>query len=535
MYNLLVADDEVVLAEGIARDIDWAAAGVEQVFVAEDGDRAIELMRENRVDIVVTDIRMPGRGGIDLARHIRDEWPFAKVIFLTGYDEFDYAQKAIDLAVHRYLMKPVSDEELVESVKEAGAEITREIESTARMHALEERVESMLPFVRERFLRAWIEGRQDDALDRSALLAQYGLDDLPESSVVPILVRRDAWLHESRHRESVYQLTIGEMADRILFREEGVPQFWTEQDDLALLPYVRGHAGAERMREYALRMAPAFRSAVRQTLGVVVSIITGPVVEATRAPDSFHAIRDHLRTRYACREGKIIDLLHIVASEPAMAFGAISHSSELAHYVDTLQEDEALSLVEATFADLTAHEHVSKESIVLVYARIIDALYNASLARGIAVEEWIRDPKRLRFSFDLVRSIEELKGWALENIRAFMRRTQTDNLSNRTRFVKRAKRVIHERLSSELSVASIAEELDLNANYLSTAFSKSEGMPISEYITKQRIDAARMLLRSPGVKTYEVAEQVGYRSVAHFNRTFKRHVGMSPKRFQLSG
>lgn len=117
MFNLLIVDDEPVIVDGLAL-LDWEELGVNKVYKATSGKRAISVMKENRIDIVITDIRMPDMTGLELIESVNDE-TLRKYIILSGYAEFEYAKQAIQLSVCKYLLKPVSDNEVMEAVSDA--------------------------------------------------------------------------------------------------------------------------------------------------------------------------------------------------------------------------------------------------------------------------------------------------------------------------------------------------------------------------------------------------------------------------------
>lgn len=535
MHNLLVVDDELIIARGIADDIDWTKAGVREVFVAEDGREACAVMEGHRIDIVLTDIRMPNVDGTELAREIKKRWPFAKVVFISGYDDFEYAQQAIDSAVFRYLMKPVGDDELLECVRAAGAAIDDEIANTARLSELENRVSEFLPHVRSRFLQLWIEGKREDALNRPSVLEQYEMRELPSSTAFIAIVTRDSWVLEGSRRETAYEMTVGEMCRKTLFRGEPAPAFWNEADDLVFVAYSPDSATVLDIREYVIRMAEAFQRAARRSLAAIVTVVVGPVVPAESIPASYRTIYDHFRENNLASSGSVVDIDRLHPSAPSYAIDTLARPVGIGQLVDTLQEDAAIAFIDETFREVERIGNVSNDTLLVIYCRVVDALIHASITRGIPVGEWIDDPHRRRYGFERFRSADELRNWSVRNIRLFNRRARSCDERNTSRIVQRTKRIVLENLTDDITVPAIARRLELNPNYLSTVFSRSEGATISDFIIAARVEAACRLLRSPGIKVYEVAEKVGYQSVAHFNRIFKNRVGMSPKKYQLSG
>ncbi|WP_070040708.1 response regulator transcription factor [Robinsoniella peoriensis] len=116
--KLLVADDEFIILQGIL-SMDWKAEGFEQVLSAQNGQEARELLEREEIDIIISDIRMPGLSGLELAGYIREYQKSTMVILLTGFSDFQYAQEAIRQQVYDYILKPIKTDELAASVRRA--------------------------------------------------------------------------------------------------------------------------------------------------------------------------------------------------------------------------------------------------------------------------------------------------------------------------------------------------------------------------------------------------------------------------------
>jgi two-component system response regulator YesN len=117
MYRLVIADDEVWIRERLAKAIDWASAGIEVAGVAQDGKEALRLCLETKPDVVITDIRMPGLSGLEFLKELKNHSTSAKIIIISGYSDFEYAREAIKLGVTDYILKPVEDSEIFNTVK----------------------------------------------------------------------------------------------------------------------------------------------------------------------------------------------------------------------------------------------------------------------------------------------------------------------------------------------------------------------------------------------------------------------------------
>lgn len=125
MYTIVVADDEEDLRRTIIRKIDWESIGFQVVGEAENGVEALELVTKNEPDLLLTDIRMPFISGLELARQVREVRPSTQIAFLSGYDDFSYAQEAIRYNIISYLLKPISLEELSENLRQIKEKLDR--------------------------------------------------------------------------------------------------------------------------------------------------------------------------------------------------------------------------------------------------------------------------------------------------------------------------------------------------------------------------------------------------------------------------
>lgn len=126
MLKVIIAEDEVIVREGMKKNIDWESESLTLVADASDGEQALTLIRELKPDILITDIKMPFMDGIELSRIVKKEMPEIKIIIVSGYNEFQYAKEAISIGVTEYLLKPIGSLELLEKVVYLGNIIKKE-------------------------------------------------------------------------------------------------------------------------------------------------------------------------------------------------------------------------------------------------------------------------------------------------------------------------------------------------------------------------------------------------------------------------
>jgi len=142
MYTLLIADDERAVREGISKAIRWSDIGINRILLAANGKEAYDIILKEKPNIVLTDIIMPVLTGIELVEKVRPLMPETQFIILSGYNEFSYAQKAIQNEVLQYLLKPCDADSIKGSVQKAVSRI-QNIEKKERfIESMKENVES---------------------------------------------------------------------------------------------------------------------------------------------------------------------------------------------------------------------------------------------------------------------------------------------------------------------------------------------------------------------------------------------------------
>lgn len=125
MYNLLIVDDEQIAVEALMQGVDWHSCSIANVFSANNADEALAVLENNKIHIIICDIRMPKVSGIELMNIVFEKYSGTRFIFLTAYDSFEYAQKSIELKCYKYLLKPANYDVIREVVKELVLEVQK--------------------------------------------------------------------------------------------------------------------------------------------------------------------------------------------------------------------------------------------------------------------------------------------------------------------------------------------------------------------------------------------------------------------------
>ena len=248
-YKVFFVEDEIITREGIRDNVDWQASGFEFCGEAADGEMALPLLRTAQPDVLITDIKMPFMDGLQLSKIVRERMPWVKIIILSGHDEFEYAQKAINLGVTDYLLKPVTVQKLQNVLQKLSVQLDQERKEQDNLKKLQEQVEENRATLRERLLFKLVVGAisPTEAIEKGQLL---GLDLIARYYLVVILKielgdRTEQYDHDEYQQVQLVVIELAEKnpdifvlkrdwGDLILIMKGSTPEYLEEERDLLL-------------------------------------------------------------------------------------------------------------------------------------------------------------------------------------------------------------------------------------------------------------------------------------------------------------
>jgi two-component system response regulator YesN len=525
MYRFLVIDDEPVVREGIRENIDWAAHGFELVGTCRDGREGLEAIERMRPDVVLTDICMPFVDGLELAGSISEQYPGTKTILLTGYDEFEYAQEAVRLKVSDFLLKPITASELRELLDSLKAELDTERSRERDLERLREQVRESLPVLRERFLNRLVRERVDRAeIDRKLALLELSL---PGPSYIAMVCDADSHDPEDDFGAIAVQNIVAETAEGF---EHAVTFSSPREETVVLL----SAADAWEAHAQVLDCAEQVSSRVEAELARTVSIGTGdPVEDIARIIDSYRGARTAIEHRLVLGPNHIITVQQVrgVGAQPQPPVESESRFRFVRALKTGAREDARVALKEV-FAGFRCSNGGSGVCYVIMHRLLAESL-NALESLGIDYREVEGIGENPFEELSRLRTLEDMHEWFLQFAESAAR-----VLSRRRKEHSEWKAVAAEEyirshyMDPDISLKAVCAALSISKSYLSTVFKAHTGMTFVEYLTDVRIEAAKDLLASDDLRSYEVAERVGFRDAHYFSLTFRKQTGVSPTEYR---
>ena len=283
-WKILIADDEPKIRRGLHAQIDRLGLPCEVCAEAEDGEIALEAAERLRPDILLVDINMPFVNGLDFIEALRRTRADARVILITGYEEFEYARRALELDVHAYLLKPINVEELRRAVETAIDQLEVSRQRNRHFEWAIAQIGNRREFLREEFLRDAVSGR----LEADEIREFRVYFDFPEPQRMMLMLIS---ARSSAAGEKPWQHTLRQYALQDALQEgpEGLAYRCLFSDDRGnvLLLY-------DAPPELDARLTEAVRAALGGELGLTVQLETEPVASLTRIAEAYDSAMERM-------------------------------------------------------------------------------------------------------------------------------------------------------------------------------------------------------------------------------------------------
>lgn len=535
MYSLLIVDDEPLTREFMKLNVSsiddrWTVAGD-----AEDGAEALEFLGRQSVDLVITDIKMPVMDGLELCRRIELEHPRQKVVILSGYDEFSFAQEAMKHGVQDYLLKPVN----VPDLKDMLSRMAKQIDEEKRKDLMYRTLTSLSADYRSHITRSYLKAVIVDANTEIKVLHPiiYKLKiDLIHSLSSIMILKPD--------NESVL--------------EQRIPP-----GDLAIFKYILVQTAAELVEEKKQGhvFLDAYENIIVYVTGEDPGEIDGKLTEIYSAASAF--LKEHTGMTITGSIGTPKSEVLEMRSSYLEALDAISQ--RIISGGNTLYKAQQMD--DKMSDRISALENICN-TIISGLAEKNETVFHKAVSDYIGSMDDFLPSTLLRYTLFLLDSIRcsklDFDAEHYESALAYLVEHVLDTDSQNSRessvnmcisavnlmlnnspeksaelmmhkIIANAREYIYNHFSEPITLAQIADNVQVSSSYLSKIFHEITGESYIKFITRIRMEyAAKLLKANPSEKILNVAEKAGYYNTKHFCYVFKQYYNMTPGEYQKS-
>ncbi|MCD1261317.1 helix-turn-helix domain-containing protein [Paenibacillus athensensis] len=517
MYKAVLVDDENYDLEGLVRFVPWRELGIEVVHADYRPLQVLRYLEEHEVDLLISDIKMPMLSGIELAKKALEFHPELSIVFISGYEDFQYAKQALALKADGYILKPVDDKEIVDTLKRTVAELDEKRKKSAPPERLQPGARE---FIRSNFVLQLLEGGlAGETLDK--LLRDYApeLQGRARAAFIEVDDVAKSGASSGEQLQGVTEQLLSEITAYIEERRLG----WT----CRISHYQIGAALCEPPeRDNEAELQQLLRH-VTEATGHSVTIAAG---EAAAGPEglsgSYLQAKTLIGGKMFLGKNRLITAKSEKQPQPGASkdiddilndmFAAMA-SYSLVKIVDSLEE--LFQLVRRfehriTVYNFSIHVMTKLDS----YLRQLNETFQSLL--GWDLKQW-----DIVHSFD---TVDDIQRWLRRVLFEISEMLYLKKQNKNRKLFQEIEQYIDERLAEEITLREVANYFSYSPNHLGVLFKEQMGENFGEHVTRKRMELARQLLVNSKLKIYEISYQVGFKNMAYFSRQFKEYFGIPP-------
>lgn len=542
MLKIFLAEDEVIVRETIKRMIPWEELGFELVGEAADGEMALPLLIRQKPDLLITDIKMPFMDGVTLAKLAKKELPELKIVILSGYDDFNYAKQAINIGVEDYLLKPITKNALIERLSEIRSRYEHEKTQKEYYEKFQREMQAYEKNSSRDFFEALVRGSMD-MMEVYKKAEKLGVDIVAEA----------------------YNILIFTMNSEEDFsgQKEGYSEWEAESLEM-LEEFFSGHPSAMLFRSnifsYGVLLKgqkESIKEITKECVGKIQGILKRkeskrewflavgqPVERLSQIKKSYHTASRAFSQRYLYVENILYyDEMEMMEHRSGQAdtndnaylkkvdVNALNPAI-LQKFLSNGIQEETENFVKDYFYAIGQEP---MESLVFRNYVILNVRFSViTFLKGLGCDTEGMEPENTEeILAESGKNIESAIAYAEKMVsQAITIRDQNSGNKNRSILKTAVDFIESHYMEEEISLNTVANVANVSANHFSALFSQNMGQTFIEYLTSLRMNKAKELLRCTGMRSSEIAGEIGYKDAHYFSYLFKKTQGMTPSDYR---
>ncbi|MDD9267133.1 response regulator [Paenibacillus sp. GCM10023248] len=543
MFQLLLVDDEANVVDSLAETLPWGSIGISKVFKAYSGSEALEILGTNTIDILMSDIRMPGMNGLELLAQVRRKWKKVKFILLSGHAEFTYAQEAIGHGLFGYLLKPVSDEDVLAKVGSAVEALRKERDENLSYQRVVQAFQESLPKLRSELLSDLLQGykfapgRLREKMDSLKITADDG-----EPCALMLVRLEGEWLQLDFYNLSLIEYAICNIAEELL--EDGF-RLWSCKDLYGYLAFivtaapVTGDAqrpddtpaddAADRLQAAAAQLQISVSHYLKGTVSVLIS-------RWGQFPQDVKPLYEEslltLRRRVGSSSGLFISNTQGIEPMQVHAVQRLYEPPMLVHLLESGNWEAAEEKLKAIWEEPCRKWADSHEHLLEVYFFVYASFSSFAHKNGRELANMIGSALSDAAGLAPCRSAESLQSWILRSFGELRQSMENETRNDREEAISRIQAYVQRHLAEDVSLQTIADYMYMHPVHVSRLYKLETGENMSDYILRLKMESAAAMLADQTLKIYEVSLRLGYQNPNYFNKVFKKYYALTPQEYR---
>ena len=526
LKKVMIIDDNHLSVEGINTNINWKYLGCQVTHMQFDASSALELLNSEDIDLLISDIQMPGMTGLELMANITPINDFMKVIFITAYDKFEYAKEAIRLGAFDFIEKPIDYTYLTQVIKNAISKINEEVRNL-------ELLNKSWPALTEKFFSELIFSNKSDAYYNLSSYLPYVNQQLDCSLYCVLIIQIENSIEiKSTLSVEKYHLLLISLSNYInsLINQFSLSYLLHDLNGFVCIlgTNYKQDIFQSQINDIANQIIK-YQSSPRLNMNVSIGHINNNL---WNIGSTYKSASNALEYRFYYPNQNIFDARDALNKDVNYNLLITDLEDELIRIITKKNKVEIENWIDKLTLQMQDNFHNKKVLYIYVHS-LLSRLLKYTYEMGIEDSNLESEIKQMYLDLESFKSLVELftkfKSICL-NICLILE----DSIKTcHDKICESAIQYIQQRYEeSELSLNEIADFVSISPTYLSALFKRNTGENISDIITSIRIEKSCQLLVQTKLTLREISEKVGYANQYYFSSSFKKRTGTTPSKYR---
>lgn len=533
MLKVIIADDEDKICQLIYKLINWEEMGMSVVGIAHNGVEALELIQALTPDIAITDIRMPGFDGLEFIERAKEYNSQVQFVIISGYQHFEYAQRAIKYGVLDYLLKPVNKEELIGTLTKMKDRYLERAEQLSKEEKMILNMKNNIDKLRIGFLRGILFQRINKAKDISLEIVNKEYQFLFQEGYFQIVIAKLDGITQSYSsnlkflEEKVLQIIANNLKDFCYDMES----LFEENIFYCILNYSQANKKILRKQCKTLLDEIILQKEIFENMEVTVGL---GIPE-----DDIQTIDNSLKTAIWAYQQRLIVGTNRVIEGDAMVSNQLANSKlfydfnkSMNNALERLDVDSVVESLRFLKESLRNRTETSGYEVLQMAKEICNLYLIAMRNNKFPITDGDALFEKFNSEINNYGSINALFHYMTTTIIGYLEKVIDDKKQLDTKPIREAKQYIQENYMKPLTLEDVSAKVGFNTTYFCSLFKKDTGNTFLEYLYEIRMNKAKELLKETNLSIAVICEQVGYSDIKHFTKIFTKNSGLKPNEYR---
>ncbi|MDD2235065.1 MAG: response regulator [Desulfitobacteriaceae bacterium] len=537
MYTILLVDDEALERAAWKYMVEKYYSGfIKIIGEAKNGNEAVDLAKMLTPDIILMDVKMPGIDGIKASSLIKDFLPQTKIIVISAYDDFSYAQDSLKFGAADYLLKPIQLEEMLGVIRQQITDLEKEKESLEEESLLHERLQKMIPYIKIGFIAGWLEGELRTEVEIQERADFLGISPLPQQVMVANIdhFRKQTSGKTEHERQILKQKIYEEISKATEDFNQGLCIPHTG-DKYVILIFPKENESREQMRKRSLRLAESTRRQIEENPFIHATITVGigrHYPKNTDLPFSYQEALRALEHRLYTGSNQVIHIDDVLPLDDEIPNYPFAIEKELVTYTRLGDLEQAQYWLNILLDKIITKTNKQPELLKMRLLELLFILSREAIESGASYSEITRGSYSYLKDLQQIEDFHELREWVNNMVEHLIKLVQYSHHTRQQDIPQRVVIYMHQHYMEDIALEEIAGVFYLTPSYLSRIFKQAYGVNFIDYLTCLRLDEAKKLLTTTLDPINSIAKRVGYNDHKYFSTVFKKNESCTPSEYR---